>query len=454
MYVGIQSNCKIVIDPMVVCQGSPPPHRSEKPWRANRMPDIPLHVTAVVSALQFRGGSQDGLRNLTSAEWEDLFSRPEINRLMNPLRRICGEYIPEWVQSRIDMNLMDNAERLDRIKEVYVSFADSMRESGAEHLVVKGFTQWPGFVDHPRLRLQSDIDIYCPPESISVALNALATLGYEPLTGLGFSAADHLPVMIKKTSWIWRGNYYDPQIPVSFEVHFCFWNESRTRIRPKGLEQFWLRRVERQLDDITFISLNAADNFGYAALNLLRNTLYDNASPYQLYEVARFLHTSADDTQFWKEWRKTHDDSLRRLEAVSCRLASQCFACRLPEEVEREIDCLPSAAKAWFDTLAALPLSRQYQRKDGIWLHISFLNSSSDKRSVIGRILPTRVATMECVDRRIAAANGQTDKRPLLQRCVGYATYLISRSSFNLYTLPANLWRGARFWLATRFRRS
>src|ERR1019366_4338552 len=127
MYVGIQSNCKIVTDPMAVCQGSPPLHRSEKPWRAERMPGIPLHLKAVVSALQFRGGSQDGLRNLTSAEWEDLFSRPEINRLMNPLRRICGEYIPEWVQSRIDMNLMENAQRLERIKEVYVSFADSMR---------------------------------------------------------------------------------------------------------------------------------------------------------------------------------------------------------------------------------------------------------------------------------------------------------------------------------------
>src|SRR5277367_865519 len=139
------------------------------------MPDIPSDVKAVFAALQFRCSRQEGLRTLTDSEWEDLFSNWEIHRLMVPLRQICGDDLPEWVRSRIDQNLADNAERLERIKAGYSDFASAMRERSAEHLVMKGFALLPGFVEHPRYRLQNDIDVYCPPESISGALDALST---------------------------------------------------------------------------------------------------------------------------------------------------------------------------------------------------------------------------------------------------------------------------------------
>ena len=88
-----------------------------------------------------------------------------------------------WVRSQIDRNLADNAQRFERIKAVYCEFANALRDTGAEHLVVKGFAQSPDFVEHPRFRLQSDIDAYCPPESISRAREVLSRLGYEPLAG-------------------------------------------------------------------------------------------------------------------------------------------------------------------------------------------------------------------------------------------------------------------------------
>ena len=104
--------------------------------------------------------------------------------------------------------------------------------------MVKGFAQEPGFSEHPRLRLQSDIDVYCPPDSIVLARDALSGLGYEPFQGVRAELSDHLPPMALKTDWKWRGNYYDPEMPVSFELHHCFWSDSFEYFRPKDIDQF------------------------------------------------------------------------------------------------------------------------------------------------------------------------------------------------------------------------
>ena len=301
------------------------------------MPDIPPPIAAVLSALRFCGSRRESLRALTDPEWESVLSRWEIRRLMIPLRQACGHDLPEWVRSRIDQNLADNAQRFDHIKTVYLTFANALRDTGAEHVVVKGFAQWPDFVENPRSRLQSDIDVYCPPESIDQARDALSKLGYEEAHGLDRELSDHLPTMVLKTEWKWRGNYYDPEMPVSFELHFCFWNESQGRFGPKGLDQFWSRRVERRLDDFTFPALTSVDNVGYSALNVLRDALQWLSVHTSCLRVGACSSTQTRTIEaFWRSWRELHDDSLRGdSEAISFRLAFHCFACRLAEELAR-----------------------------------------------------------------------------------------------------------------------
>jgi MFS family permease len=418
------------------------------------MPDIPSHVMAVLSALRFRGDRREGLRNLTASEWEDLLSRWTIHRLMIPLWQTCGDDLPEWVWARIDQSLADNGERLERIKADYSDFAKALRETSVEHLVIKGFTLWPGFVEHPRFRLQSDIDVYCPPESILAARDALFKLGYEPEKGLNFSVADHLAAMAPKTNWKWRGNYYDPQMRVSFELHFCFWNESTLRLRPMGLDQFWLRRVERHLDDISFPALNVVDNLGYAALHLTRNLLRARPALHELYELARFLHTNADNEQFWNCWRETHSDSLRCLEAISFRAALQCFACKLPEEVERELDGLPIHVKTWFDKFADYSFFAESRAKrTWLWLHLSLIESPPEKRSLLRERLlpnPARVFPLERIDLEDNISNGgQKGRRSPLLRRARHLAFVLSQAAHHLYLLPSTLWLGVRFWWST-----
>ena len=413
---------------------------------------VPSHVNAVLSALQFEGGCTEELQTLTDAEWKDLFLRWDFHRCMIPLRQICGDTLPEWVRLQIDQRLADNAERLERIKADYFRFSNASRLKGASHVVVKGFSLWPGFVDHPRLRLQSDIDIYCPPESILLARDALVELGYEPETERYFRFADHLPTMVSQKEWKWRGKYYDPDIPVSFEIHYSFWNEKVLRIRPKGLDQFWLRRYERQLEGICFPSLSEVDTFGYAALNLTRNLLRDQPSAHQIYELARFLHTNANNQQFWDDWWVAHDESLRRLEAISCYAAKSCFSCRVSEPMKREFACLPAKAKAWYDQFSNISLSHELRpSKDWLWLHESLVESTRDRVWIIGdRLLPVWVPPLKITDRRDATIGERQEERSLLRRQAKYIKYVASRLFFHLRLIPLTLWRGAHFWWSTK----
>jgi predicted MFS family arabinose efflux permease len=401
----------------------------------------------MLAALQFQHPQGQPLQSMTNSEWHDLFCRWEISRLLIPLRQTCGDMLPEWVRSRIDQNLADNRERFERIKQAYSDFALASEERGAEHVVIKGFAQCPDFVEHPRLRLQSDIDLYCPPESISKALDALRDLGYQPDDR---GSADHLPAMIPPTPWTWRGNPYDPAIPVSFELHFCFWNERFSKLRPKGLDQFWLRRVERWLDGMHFPALAPVDNVAYSALNLLRDTLSNAMTPHLVYELARFLDTNAGNESLWEAWQELHDDSLRRLEALSFRLASHCFGCRLAEPVRRQIDDQPAAVKQWFQQFADSPLAASFHpNKDALWLHMSMLESSRDKRAVLlRRLFPTQLPPLQA--RHIQKTAGpEKTSGGTVRKWRRYVAHMGGRTVYHLGILPRTVWHGVR-WRCSR----
>jgi MFS family permease len=416
------------------------------------MRDVPNHITAALEALKFCGAGREALRTLNRAEWTDLLSRWRFLRLMVPLRLECGDDLPQWVRAQVDQNISDNAERFERIKAAYLEFAGALGETGGEHLVLKGFAQAPDYVEHPRFRLQSDIDIFGPPESLFQARNALCALGYQPSRPLEHPPRQHLPAMERKTSWEWRGNPYDPETPISWELHYLLWNEIKSRLGPKGLDQFWLRRVERRLDSISFPALNPVDHVAYVALNVLRDALQDDLPLPLVYELARFLHTNADNEPFWKNWRELHDDSLRSLEIVSFLLASHCFACRLPEEVKKEIDGLSPAIQAWFQRYADAPIRALLRpNKDALWLHLAMLESARDKRAILSkRLFPTYFPPVGVASPQDPVGDEDASSSRVLRRSVQYMSYLIPRAAYHLRVIPSTLWHGLVLWWSAK----
>ena len=91
--------------------------------------------------------------------------------------------------------------------------------------MLKGFSHCPDFVNDSRQRVQYDLDLYLPPEQVYAARDAALQLGYEPIHPRDRRPTDHLPTMIRKTGWRWRGDFFDPDLPVSLELHFRFWDE-------------------------------------------------------------------------------------------------------------------------------------------------------------------------------------------------------------------------------------
>jgi Uncharacterised nucleotidyltransferase/Major Facilitator Superfamily len=410
----------------------------------------------LLSALRFKDARREGLRGLPDAEWKRVLSDWHVIRLTLPLRQECGDTLPLWVRERIDVFVADNALRFERIKSVYSLAAKALEAARTEHLVIKGFTLWPGYADHPKFRPQSDIDLYCPPETIFRARDALLALGYTPVApSPGREVDEHLPILIPPNSWVWRGNHFDPDIPISLELHFSWWDSANHRIHPRGLENFWPRRIGREIDGLSFPGLEPVDNLGYTALNLLRNLLLSALASEQVYGLARFLHLHADDNEFWERWRELHPDSLRRLEAISFRLASEWFACRLSDQAREEVDRLPRPVQEFFRHFSEATLSPCFNiRKDGMWLHLDLLGSRADKSAILlRRILPVRVQTpaISSGESEEAKTGNQASQNRLSQvahagrQWIAYTAWFVMRDAYHMTLLPVRLWRGLRY---------
>jgi predicted MFS family arabinose efflux permease len=147
------------------------------------------------------------------------------------------------------------------------------------------------------------------------------------------------------------------------------------------------------LDGIRFTALHAPDAIGYASLHSLRHLVRGSVRPYHFFELARVLHNRADDAGFWNLWSESHDDSLRRLEAICFSMAQRWFDCRLPAVAVQEIERLPAPVHRWLDEYAWAPIAGLFQpNKDELWLHWSLLNSTNARLAVLRRrLLPERL---------------------------------------------------------------
>jgi hypothetical protein len=402
--------------------------------------NILRHISALIRALRFDGADPQGLKALGRSDWNKLLFFSDRMHLALPLFRIHGSDLPDWVQARLAQNLVDNTERFEHIQFIYTEIAQRLCDLALDHLVLKGFAQCPAFIEEPRYRMQSDLDLFSPADNIFRVRDALSALGYEPMLGLHPPGAEHLPPMMRNTKWVWNGNSYDPKMPLAVELHFSFWNDVTTGLHPSRLDQFWVRRNQHQVANFSFPSLGKVDSLAYSALHVFHHLQIGGLVASHVYELAYFLHHNAKDSNFWKQWHELHDPSLRKIQAVCFRLASEWFACRLSEEVQKEIDLLPPGVEPWFDQFANSPLNSLVRpNKDPLWLHLSLVNSWENRLSVLRHSLfPTRTLRLG------SAQSGSA--RSLIR----FVVHLFSRLTYHLRILVPTLWHGIRWWWSTK----
>jgi len=305
---------------------------------------------------------------------------------------VAGDALPDWVRAHIALNLVENTERLQRAHTLQDQVSEWLTAAGIQYIFLKGTTQSPHFVSDPRLRAQYDLDLFCPQEDARRAWDLLIERGYDPIEKPGYHPTDHLPALVRKTGWEWRGgSHFDPEIPLGIEVHLQFWDERTERLRAPGVDQFWTRRNGPALD--------TPDALAYSALHLLRHLLRGSARACHVYEIAWFLEHHAADEQFWNRWRELHAPELRRLEAIAFRLARAWFGCALGPVGEEEVSRLPARVQEWFEAFAFSPLESEFHpNKDELWLHLALLDSARDKLAVVRRrLLPQLPGPVDAV---------------------------------------------------------
>ena len=341
----------------------------------------------MLAALHLADPRPEPLAHLSDADWRAALLFCDRGRLTLALRQRTRDRLPAWVRDRLDGNARNYALRHARIEQLYARLHRQLTAAGIEFLALKGITHAALF-PVSLARVQYDVDLYIPRPAILRANELLVADGWRPAPGMEAFPTDHLPVLVPQHHWEFRGDFFDPEMPLPLELHFQFWNQELERLPAPGTEQFWDRRILRPAAGVDLAMFSPPDALAYAALHLLRHLLRGSVQPFHVYEIACLLDALSNDAAFWNAWSAAQAPGLRRLEAVVFRLAESWFGGRLSPLLREEIARLPALTQMWFADHALSPAIRDYRaNKDELWLHFSLLSSHLDCLRVARRRL-------------------------------------------------------------------
>jgi hypothetical protein len=403
---------------------------------------------AILRALRFHDSDLTSLQSIPEYRWPALLDLTDRAHLTLALGLRCGALLPASARARVERSLSGNAERYSRLIATSREISAALNAAGVEFVFLKGLTHRPYFTDQPEHRPQYDIDLYCPGD-LTLARQAVEKLGFEPLPNRRDGPVDHLPTMIRRTGWQWRGDYFDPEHPFSIELHFRFWNPAAECILVDGLDDLWRRRTTRNIGRCEIPALSLPDTLSFASLHLLRHVLRGDLRPHHAYELAHFLERSAGDSAFWSEWQNTIPTSFQVLEAIPFRLAMEWFHCRPNPVVLSLTRRLPAAVTTWFDLFALSPiLALTHPNKDELLLHLALVSDPGVRRAIaLRRLLPPRVPRV-MLDAHVRSGN----RWFRMKRRSYQLAFIASRSLHHVRTLVPFAGSAFKWWLTRRQR--
>jgi hypothetical protein len=397
-------------------------------------------LLTVIRSLSLGQDRRSDLRGIPEPAWRRLLALTDRSQLTLPLAVCCSHELPAWVQERLAGNLRNNAIRHNRILDAYQNVDRALTSKGVDFMVLKGLSQWPNYCDDLRHRPQYDLDLYCPQHAIKPALDAIQSLGYEPFGRKTKTPTDHLPSLIRMTGWRPNGDYYDTEMPLTIELHFRFWDEANERFAVDSADDFWERRVRREIRGLSVPTLNAYDGLSYTAWHLVRHLVRGDVRAYHVYELAHFLERTVDDDLFWQDWQRRKSSTL--VEAIAFRLAAHWFECPTHPIVQELCQALPASVRRWFDLFAFSPVKALVRpNKDELFLQWCLVKEWPARLQIAKqRLLPVRFNPV-IVDAHVPAP----DLRLRLKRRVFGTWFMAQRAFHHVRTLAPMMWNGVRW---------
>lgn len=328
----------------------------------------------------FRLLGGDATSSIAEPEWNATLAfadRTQLTLLLDETP--CGS-LPSWISDAVAVRLAKNQQRNLRLMDAYQEIERAFTGQDVSFVLLKGFTHAASFGVALPHRVQYDLDLLCEPSTLQRALAALRGLGYRPHTERLLSD-QHVPAMVRPSSWRWRNDYFDPEMPVAVDLHTRAWTAEADRIVIEGTDQFWARRTMMEFEGGAIPAFRLPDRLAFAAIHALRHVLRNDPKPAHMLEIARFVAKHRDDSEFWREWSSCHPAELQLLQTLIFRLAAEWFG-----YPERPSAPFPARVEAWFQEFSWSPVVGHLNpNKDVLWLHMALLPSLRDQASVFRR---------------------------------------------------------------------
>jgi hypothetical protein len=324
------------------------------------------HVKALIALI----AGNEPATPLADPDWREVLAIGD--RTLSTLLLRDAPGAPEWFREEVVARSAKWMARRQRLFETYTAAADALDRSGVEFVLIKGFTHEIDAHLDPTIRVQGDIDLLCSRGDVPRAQRTLCEAGFVPHDGSELSD-NHAVPLLRPHKWAWRGDYYDPEMPVPIEVHHTIWDRGRDRIEVPHIEKFWERRDGLDFAGLQIPVFCKRDRLTIAALHLLRHVLRNNVRPAHAWELHRMM-----------SWA---DHDLTPLESLACRLSRIWFGGDV-SGLEQ-----PPDIEEWLSKSAWSPITNLVEpNKDVLTLHLQLLSSWGDRATVLKhRLAPLRL---------------------------------------------------------------
>jgi hypothetical protein len=301
--------------------------------------------------------------------------------------------LPASIQIKLEQRHSDNVQRTSLMLQELVELNRRLQAVGIRYLNLKGLFLVPDFVESLERRAQYDYDFLVRKEDLQRTFNLFLESGYSALHSTKELAADHLPTLIQKTGWQWKGNYYDPAIPRGVELHFQLWDSDFELLPIQILDKVWEHSCSQTLGSIEVPTLSREDTLLYVILHASRHLLRNDLRLSHVYEIAFFLQRTSDQDRFWEGViaRVTHCPNTTKMVATTFELARHLFRPALSAPVRHFIERhLPATAASWVRAYGRTGAIHCYRKnRNALLLHLSLLENNGRRWALVRqRLLP------------------------------------------------------------------
>jgi hypothetical protein len=352
------------------------------------------------------------------------------------------------IQQGLERRFQDNVARTQAVCQELIEFNRLLQAQNIRYLNLKGQALYPDFVDRRENRLQYDHDFLINTQDLQKSYDLFLNLGYSPLPSSSRLAVGHLPTLVRKTDWKWKGNLFDPSIPRGVELHFQLWDSDFDRIPIRTLENVWRNSESISFQSVFLPALSRQHTLLYCVLHSFRHLLRNDLRLSHLYEIGYFLHRGCEISSFWPGFLKSilSCSNSCRAAATLFELARRTFGPQ-PEPMVRQFisEHLSRAAALWIEKYGVQESIHCYRgSKSALFLHLDFVEGMVGKGVVMGRKLIPRHLPLSSFGVQVTAEKQNRDFHSL--KWLHDSSQLVQRTFFHAVTLAGFLFQ-LPFWL-------